>query len=184
MFGRIADRFLILSGKCNLRYASSSNYTHCPNLTALKPTELPAIHPAYCKPHSSHHPHHLLIPPPTAIPTVPNGGNHTPGFTAAAKTPEAHAATMLTTKALALAGFRVLDDAEYYAKVRCAVCDRCVSATELTRRNLSRQRRRSIRGSCSRGEGWAGAIEPRTRAVCLHAMVFNQIGYLQIAHEC
>jgi hypothetical protein len=55
---------------------------------------------------------------PSAIPTAPNGGNHTPEFTKSAKTPEAHKATMTVTKVLALTGFRVLDDEDYYLKVR------------------------------------------------------------------
>ncbi|GJJ10933.1 hypothetical protein Clacol_005162 [Clathrus columnatus] len=53
---------------------------------------LPSIHPSY------------------AIPTQPNGGNHTAQFTASARTKEAHDITFTITKILALNGFRVLDD--------------------------------------------------------------------------
>lgn len=63
---------------------------------------VPGIHPAY------------------AIPTEPNGGNHTPAFTAAAATQEAHDATLVMTQALALAGFRILDDEDYCKRVRKA----------------------------------------------------------------
>jgi len=61
---------------------------------------LPSLHPGF------------------SIPTVPNGGNHTPQFTESAGTPEAHASTLLTIKGLAAAGFRILDDAAFTAKVK------------------------------------------------------------------
>jgi hypothetical protein len=52
-----------------------------------------------------------------AIPTEPNGANHTPAFTSAAATPEAHQACLDVCKALALTGFRVIDDDLFYAEV-------------------------------------------------------------------
>jgi hypothetical protein len=52
-----------------------------------------------------------------AIPTVPNGGNHTIEFTESARTKEAHKQNMLVTKALAHTGFRVLDDDKFYEEV-------------------------------------------------------------------
>ena len=52
-----------------------------------------------------------------AIPTVPGGGNHTPEFTAAAATPEAHAACLDVSKALALTGVRVVADEVFERKV-------------------------------------------------------------------
>jgi hypothetical protein len=52
-----------------------------------------------------------------AIPTELNGGNHTPAFTSAAATPEAHQACLEVCKALALTGLRVIDDEEFYAEV-------------------------------------------------------------------
>ncbi|EJD07264.1 uncharacterized protein FOMMEDRAFT_74213, partial [Fomitiporia mediterranea MF3/22] len=61
---------------------------------------LPAIHPTF------------------AIPTVPNGGNHTAEFTKAARTREAHDATMTVTKGLALVGVRALDDEAFFINVR------------------------------------------------------------------
>ncbi|KAH9930227.1 uncharacterized protein B0H18DRAFT_953169 [Fomitopsis serialis] len=54
------------------------------------------------------------------IPTEPNGGNHTPQFTKSAGTPEAHRLTIKTIKALALTGFRVVDDAEFAEDARKA----------------------------------------------------------------
>ncbi|KAF8523619.1 hypothetical protein JB92DRAFT_3259752 [Gautieria morchelliformis] len=63
---------------------------------------VPAIHPSY------------------SIPTKPNGGNHTALFAASARTQEAHEASIVITKALAYVGFRVIDDEEFFKKVRGA----------------------------------------------------------------
>lgn len=52
-----------------------------------------------------------------AIPTVENGGNHTPGFTAAAKTIEAHKACLIVSKALAGVGVKALTDAGFLKRV-------------------------------------------------------------------
>lgn len=64
--------------------------------------QLPSLHPVF------------------SIPTEPNGQNHTPAFTAAAAAPEAHAAALVVMKGLAMAGFRVLDDAEFADRVQRA----------------------------------------------------------------
>ncbi|OAX43969.1 amidohydrolase [Rhizopogon vinicolor AM-OR11-026] len=61
---------------------------------------LPSLHPAF------------------AIPTQPNGGNHSPAFADSARTTEAHAACMIITKALACTGFRVLEDGNFSRQVR------------------------------------------------------------------
>ncbi|KAF7356566.1 Aminoacylase 1-like protein 2 [Mycena venus] len=61
---------------------------------------LPSLHPGY------------------AIPTEPNGGNHTVGFTKAAATQEAHEATLLVTKGLAHVGFRALRDDDFFKQVK------------------------------------------------------------------
>ncbi|KAG1876439.1 amidohydrolase [Suillus subalutaceus] len=61
---------------------------------------LPSLHPAF------------------AIPTQPNGGNHSPAFADSARTAEAHKACMITTKALACTGFRVLADKVFFMQVR------------------------------------------------------------------
>ncbi|KAI0773073.1 hypothetical protein BD413DRAFT_473224, partial [Trametes elegans] len=60
---------------------------------------LPALHPVY------------------SIPTEPNGSNHTPQFTHAAATPEAHAATLKVAAGLAAVGVRVLADADFARRV-------------------------------------------------------------------
>ena len=52
-----------------------------------------------------------------AIPTIKDGGNHTPGFTQAAATIEAHYACLDVSKALAATGIRVLTDEEFLARV-------------------------------------------------------------------
>ncbi|KAH9962121.1 hypothetical protein BC827DRAFT_1199040 [Russula dissimulans] len=61
---------------------------------------LPSIHPGF------------------SIPTEPNGGNHTPAFTSAAATLEAHQACLDVCKALALTGLRVIEDDQFYEEVK------------------------------------------------------------------
>lgn len=58
-----------------------------------------------------------------AIPTQPNGGNHSPAFADSARTTEAHKACMITIKALACTGFRVLEDEEFSKRVCVLPCD-------------------------------------------------------------
>ncbi|KAF8892143.1 hypothetical protein BD779DRAFT_1610312 [Infundibulicybe gibba] len=67
--------------------------------------EMPALHPSY------------------AIPTKPQGGNHTPAFADAAATQAAHDATMIVTKGLAHTGFRILDDTTFFQEMRQAFDD-------------------------------------------------------------
>lgn len=52
-----------------------------------------------------------------AIPTEPQGGNHTPAFAKAAATMEAHDATITVSKGLALTAVRVLNDAQFFGQV-------------------------------------------------------------------
>ena len=59
-----------------------------------------------------------------AIPTQPNGGNHTPEFTESSRTPEAHATSMRVAKGLALVGIRVLDDTAFFKEVCIFSLDR------------------------------------------------------------
>ncbi|KAK1235496.1 hypothetical protein PQX77_001279 [Marasmius sp. AFHP31] len=56
-----------------------------------------------------------------AIPTEPNGGNHTPAFARSAATLEAHEAAMVTTRALALTGFRAMRDESFFQEVSTSV---------------------------------------------------------------
>lgn len=53
-----------------------------------------------------------------AIPTVENGGNHTPAFTKAAATLEAHKACLNVSKALAGVGAKILMDEDFTRRVR------------------------------------------------------------------
>jgi len=53
-----------------------------------------------------------------AIPTEPNGGNHTPAFADSARTEAAHAAALLTSKGLAITALRVLQDEAFFLEVR------------------------------------------------------------------
>ncbi|KAI5994209.1 hypothetical protein EDD15DRAFT_2262715, partial [Pisolithus albus] len=54
------------------------------------------------------------------IPSVPNGGNHTPAFTEAASSIEAHEACLDVSKALAAVGMRALTDRSFLSKVKLA----------------------------------------------------------------
>ncbi|KAJ6581541.1 hypothetical protein B0H19DRAFT_1115758 [Mycena capillaripes] len=63
---------------------------------------LPALHPGF------------------AIPTEPNGGNHTIGFTKAAASHSAHDAALLVTKGLAHTGFRALRDDDFFKQVKAS----------------------------------------------------------------
>jgi len=64
--------------------------------------ELPSLHPAF------------------AIPTEPDGGNHTVRFTAAARRKEAHEVTLVVTKTLAHVGMKVLQDEGFLEKIKGA----------------------------------------------------------------
>ena len=52
-----------------------------------------------------------------AIPTEPNGGNHTALFTTAARRKEAHEATIVVAKMLAHVGMKVLQDDAFLENV-------------------------------------------------------------------
>lgn len=59
----------------------------------------------------------MLILTILAIPTILDGGNHTPAFEQAAATTAAHYACLDVSKALAATGVRVLLDDDFFAKV-------------------------------------------------------------------
>ncbi|KAH7890783.1 amidohydrolase [Phlebopus sp. FC_14] len=80
----------------NIQQLSSGASTDFGNVSY----ELPSLHPAF------------------AIPTQPNGGNHTPAFAESARSTEAHKACMMVTKGLARTGFRVIADDTFYHQVR------------------------------------------------------------------
>ncbi|KAH8998052.1 aminoacylase 1-like protein 2 [Lactarius akahatsu] len=94
-FSRI---FRSKTGPVDHEWGISSASTDFGNVTYA----LPSIHPGF------------------SIPTEPNGGNHTPAFTSAAATPEAHQACLEVCKALALTGLRVIQDDQFYSEVRVA----------------------------------------------------------------
>ncbi|KAG8732267.1 hypothetical protein FRC11_014768 [Ceratobasidium sp. 423] len=79
--------------------------------------ELPALHPVFGK---------LFLPTwaircannQKAIPIVPNGGIHTPEFTAAARTQEAHERAIIMSKGLATLALRALLDEEFLLAVK------------------------------------------------------------------
>lgn len=88
---------------------------------------LPALHPAFGKSSNERkelqftkrlHSSSLCF---QAIPTEPNGGNHSPEFEKSARSEAAHEATMVITRGLALLGFRVLTDEVFFAKVKGAI---------------------------------------------------------------
>lgn len=56
-----------------------------------------------------------------AIPTVLDGGNHTLGFTEAARSEASHNACLVVSKALAAVGMRVLTDEAFLQKVGAGV---------------------------------------------------------------
>jgi amidohydrolase len=91
-----ARTFRCKTGPIDYEWGISSASTDFGNITYA----LPSIHPGF------------------SIPTESNGGNHTPAFTSAAATPEAHQACLEVCKALALTGLRVIGDDQFYAEVR------------------------------------------------------------------
>lgn len=83
-------------------------------------TALPALHPAYGKLTSFNAWNIESSVIHIAIPTEPQGGNHTPAFAKAAISEAAHDAAMVVTKALALTGYRVLSDFDFFRKVKAS----------------------------------------------------------------
>ncbi|KAL1745965.1 hypothetical protein HDZ31DRAFT_62630 [Schizophyllum fasciatum] len=91
----VADVVRRRYGSIDYEYGIKSASTDFGNVTYA----VPALHPGF------------------AIPTVPGGGNHTPEFTVAAATEEAHLACLDVTKALAHTGVRVIIDDVFMKKV-------------------------------------------------------------------
>ncbi|KAL5638572.1 hypothetical protein ACGC1H_005291 [Rhizoctonia solani] len=89
----------IMSGRYNhpfFPHHSSGASTDFGNVTY----ELPALHPMF------------------ALSTPPNGGNHTPEFTTAARTQESHERAIVMSKGLATLGLRALLDEEFLKSVK------------------------------------------------------------------
>jgi metal-dependent amidase/aminoacylase/carboxypeptidase family protein len=70
------------------------------------------------------------IHPTFAIPCPPGVGNHTPGFTAAAATPEAHSATMRASKALAFTALDLCLDPTLLAEAKAEFARFAAAQTE------------------------------------------------------
>lgn len=92
----VANVVLNKYGSIDYDWGISSASTDFGNVTYA----LPSLHPGF------------------AIPTIPDGGNHTRGFEQSAATIEAHYATLDVSKALAITGVRVLVDDGFYGKVK------------------------------------------------------------------
>lgn len=71
-------------------------------------------------------------PASSGIPTKPGGGNHTELFTHSARTEEAHDATMIVTKALALTAVKVIMDDGLFEEVSVSPLYRCPVTATLT----------------------------------------------------
>lgn len=80
---------------------------------------LPSLHPGFGEHHSLSVIPLSINPASLAIPTILDGGNHTPGFEKSAATIESHYACLDVSKALAATGVRVLLDDAFFANV-CA----------------------------------------------------------------
>uniref|UniRef100_A0A8H7XUH5 Peptidase M20 domain-containing protein 2 n=1 Tax=Psilocybe cubensis TaxID=181762 RepID=A0A8H7XUH5_PSICU len=94
--GEVANIVLNKYGAIDYEWGIKSASTDFGNVTYA----LPALHPGF------------------AIPTIVDGGNHTPGFTKSAATIEAHNACLDVSKALAATGVRVLIDDDFFSKVQ------------------------------------------------------------------
>ncbi|CAA7266203.1 unnamed protein product [Cyclocybe aegerita] len=94
--GEVANVVLNKYGDIDYEWGIKSASTDFGNITYA----LPSLHPGF------------------AIPTIVDGGNHTPGFAESAALPAAHYACLDVSKALAATAVRVLLDDDFYAEVR------------------------------------------------------------------
>ncbi|KAJ8596037.1 hypothetical protein M405DRAFT_782165 [Rhizopogon salebrosus TDB-379] len=92
----LADVVLKRYGAIDYEWGIKSASTDFGNITYL----MPGLHPGF------------------SIPTIPDGGNHTPGFTEAARSEASHNACLVVSKALAAVGMRVLTDEAFLQKVK------------------------------------------------------------------
>ncbi|KAF8153051.1 hypothetical protein B0H34DRAFT_800308 [Crassisporium funariophilum] len=96
--GEVANIVLNNYGAIDYEWGIKSASTDFGNVTYA----LPSLHPGF------------------AIPTILDGGNHTPGFEKSAATLKAHYACLDVSKALAATGIRVLTDDKFFAEVQNA----------------------------------------------------------------
>ncbi|KAL4076891.1 hypothetical protein V8B97DRAFT_1515166 [Scleroderma yunnanense] len=94
----LADVVYKRYGTIDYEWGISSASTDFGNITYL----MPGLHPGF------------------SIPTIPEGGNHTPAFTEAAGTETAHEVCLNVSKALAAVGMRALTDEAFLTKVKLA----------------------------------------------------------------
>jgi len=94
--GEVANIVLNKYGDIDYEWGIKSASTDFGNVSYA----LPSLHPGF------------------AIPTIRDGGNHTPGFEKSAATIEAHEVCLDLSKALAATGIRVLTDDKFFANVR------------------------------------------------------------------
>ncbi|KAF8895888.1 hypothetical protein CPB84DRAFT_1245860 [Gymnopilus junonius] len=94
--GEVANIVLNKYGAIDYEWGIKSASTDFGNVTYA----LPSLHPGF------------------AIPTIVDGGNHTPGFTNSAATVASHYACLDVSKALAATGVRVLIDNTFFANVQ------------------------------------------------------------------
>ncbi|KAG2742950.1 hypothetical protein P692DRAFT_20785328, partial [Suillus brevipes Sb2] len=92
----LADIVLKRYGAIDYEWGIKSASTDFGNISYL----MPGLHPGF------------------SIPTIPDGGNHTPGFTEAARSEVSHDACLVASKALAAVGMRVLTDEAFCQKVK------------------------------------------------------------------
>ncbi|KAG1802068.1 uncharacterized protein HD556DRAFT_1438107 [Suillus plorans] len=92
----LADVVLKRYGAIDYEWGIKNASTDFGNISYL----MPGLHPGF------------------SIPTIPNGGNHTPGFTEAARSQVSHDACLVVSKALAAVGMRVLTDEAFFQKVK------------------------------------------------------------------
>jgi len=96
MGGEVANIVLNKYGAIDYEWGIKSASTDFGNITYA----LPSLHPGF------------------AIPTIINGGNHTPGFEQSAASTAAHYACLDVSKALASTGVRVLIDDAFFVNVQ------------------------------------------------------------------
>jgi amidohydrolase len=94
----LADVVLKRYGTIDYEWGIKSASTDFGNISYL----MPGLHPGF------------------AIPTIPDGGNHTLGFTESARSEVSHDACLVVSKALAAVGMRVLTDEAFLQKVKDA----------------------------------------------------------------
>ncbi|EGO26697.1 hypothetical protein SERLADRAFT_436509 [Serpula lacrymans var. lacrymans S7.9] len=92
----VADVTLKRYGAIDYEWGIHSASTDFGNITYA----LPSLHPGF------------------SIPTIHDGGNHTPAFTAAARSEVSHEACLVVSKVLAAVGVRALNDNDFLKKVK------------------------------------------------------------------